>query len=165
MVYKIISAELTNLLLVTKVIMAPNVAADPNAATAMMSPAAQNPADGSDTTAATALPALPAPDVPIPPRRKPLGKKRGEGANKDWSWLDYKFGTEPSLAPLSETAEFTEGISDKLLASGFDKFLERIKGRKLRVATVCSGTEAPILFLNLLSEGMFLNHFFPFDLY
>lgn len=87
------------------------------------------------------------------PPRKAIGKKRGDDASKDWTSLAFKMATKPDLPPLNTTEDFSIELMEKLILEGFHKVTDRLNGRPLRVGTACSGTEAPILFLNILSEG------------
>lgn len=38
---------------------------------------------------------------------------------------------------------------------GFEKVIERLNGRSLRVATMCSGTESPMLAIENIAESKF----------
>lgn len=40
-------------------------------------------------------------------------------------------------------------------AAKLDKVVDRLNGRKLRVATMCSGTEAPLLALRMITRSLF----------
>ncbi|TGO73448.1 hypothetical protein BELL_0360g00050 [Botrytis elliptica] len=86
--------------------------------------------------------------------KKSKAPKTRTNENKRWGTLSYAEGTNSSLPPLTTAAEFLEGLLDKLLSGGFKKVIEHLNGRPLRVATACSGTEAPILFLKSFSEGL-----------
>lgn len=44
---------------------------------------------------------------------------------------------------------------EKALACGLEESLKHIGERTIRVATMCSGTESPLLALELISKGMF----------
>lgn len=57
-----------------------------------------------------------------------------------------------NLPPISSIpAIFTDLVSR---IPDITKVAERIKGRKLRVATMCSGTESPLLALELIQESI-----------
>ena len=56
------------------------------------------------------------------------------------------------LPPISSIpAIFTDLVSR---ISDIKKVTERVKGRKLRVATMCSGTESPLLALDLIQDSI-----------
>jgi hypothetical protein len=59
---------------------------------------------------------------------------------------------DSSLPPISRLPDIFLDIVSRL--SEIKALAERIKGRKLRVATMCSGTESPLLALNLISRAM-----------
>lgn len=86
----------------------------------------------------------------------------------------YKNGLAQDYRPISKIEDIFADMTDKALTKmnkegkgqkgkeqvrldkddrTFADFLEHLNGRKLRVATMCSGTESPILALNLVSEG------------
>ncbi|KAF7908585.1 uncharacterized protein EAF01_004340 [Botrytis porri] len=85
---------------------------------------------------------------------KKSGPKTRTNEDKRWGTLCYAEGTNSSLPPLTTATEFLEGLIDKLLAGGFGNVMKHLNGRPLRVATACSGTEAPIMFLKSFSEGL-----------
>jgi hypothetical protein len=39
-------------------------------------------------------------------------------------------------------------------ATGIEKVVDRLNGRKLRVATMCSGTESPLLALRMITRSL-----------
>lgn len=59
---------------------------------------------------------------------------------------------ESSLPPISRLPDIFLDIISRL--SEAKALAEHIEGRKLRVATMCSGTESPLLALNLISRAM-----------
>ncbi|KAF7954301.1 hypothetical protein EAE96_005430 [Botrytis aclada] len=85
---------------------------------------------------------------------KSKGRKSRTNENKKWSTLAFAEGIDSSLPPLTTATEFLECLLDRLLGAGFEKVIKHLNGRPLRVATACSGTEAPILFLKSFSEGL-----------
>ncbi|ESZ96005.1 hypothetical protein SBOR_3625 [Sclerotinia borealis F-4128] len=103
------------------------------------------------------------------PGQKPRGKKKRRPKKKKktgpklYTTLKYETGTDQSLCPLYTSADFIAELIQKLLDEGFAEVSKRLKSRPLRVATACSGTEAPILFLNTLSEGL-KNAGLPFEI-
>jgi hypothetical protein len=60
---------------------------------------------------------------------------------------------QSSLPPLSSIpAMFDDMISR---ASDLSSVVDRLNGRKLRVATMCSGTESPLLALRMITRSLF----------
>ena len=59
---------------------------------------------------------------------------------------------DSSLPPISRLPDIFLDIVSRL--SEVKALAEHIEGRKLRVATMCSGTESPLLALNLISRAM-----------
>jgi hypothetical protein len=59
---------------------------------------------------------------------------------------------DSSLPPISRLPDIFLDIVSRL--SEVRTLAEHIKGRTLRVATMCSGTESPLLALNLVSRAM-----------
>ena len=71
--------------------------------------------------------------------------------NRD-SW-NYKPGIDSSLAPLHDIGDIFYDMTSKGRQLGLEKALAHLGMRKLKVATMCSGTESPILALDLVSES------------
>lgn len=116
------------------------------------------------------------------PTPGPKKKPTGTDVIKPDNWA-YKNGLALDLKPISKIDDIFADMADKALTKmniapkgklaltkmtkaqkekydvvdHNDKtlvdFLDHLNGRKLRVATMCSGTESPILALNLVSEG------------
>jgi hypothetical protein len=59
---------------------------------------------------------------------------------------------DSSLPPISSLPDIFLDIVSRM--SEVKTMAEHLKGRKLRVATMCSGTESPLLALNLISRAM-----------
>jgi hypothetical protein len=59
---------------------------------------------------------------------------------------------DSTLPPISRLPDIFLDIVSRL--SEVNTLAEHIKGRKLRVATMCSGTESPLLALNLISRAL-----------
>lgn len=64
------------------------------------------------------------------------------------------------LPPLFELEEIFADMASKAQRLGFASVLDALNGRPLRVATMCSGTEAPLLALEMIQSGKFDN--FPY---
>jgi hypothetical protein len=57
---------------------------------------------------------------------------------------------------MTSLIEIFEDLVDrwkKINGSKVDAFLEFVKGRRIRIATMCSGTESPVLALNIIVES------------
>lgn len=57
------------------------------------------------------------------------------------------------LPPLHTLTEIFADMASNALKLGFGHVLSRLGSRPLRVATMCSGTEAPLLALELIQTG------------
>ena len=64
----------------------------------------------------------------------------------------YTSPEDSSLPPISRLPDIFLDIVSRL--PEVETLAEHIQGRKLRVATMCSGTESPLLALNLISRAM-----------
>ncbi|KAJ9490088.1 hypothetical protein VN97_g3187 [Penicillium thymicola] len=58
------------------------------------------------------------------------------------------------LPPLHTLTEIFADMASNALKMGFEHVLSRLGSRPLRVATMCSGTEAPLLALELIQTGL-----------
>lgn len=69
-----------------------------------------------------------------------------------------KNGLAGDLPPIHDLKQIFEQITlHAVHKDGFREFLKVLKGRELRVATVCSGTESPILALEMVVSREFPN--------
>ncbi|KAI1921015.1 hypothetical protein LOZ12_001185 [Ophidiomyces ophidiicola] len=64
-----------------------------------------------------------------------------------------KRGLDQNRPPISTIEEIFDDLVSKAEKNGFSDFLKHIGNRELRVATMCSGTEAPLLALEMISES------------
>ncbi|RAL58577.1 hypothetical protein DID88_003353 [Monilinia fructigena] len=85
---------------------------------------------------------------------KKRNKQRGDDASKDWTEMFYDRGINTDLPPCDTTADFIVEFIEKLIEKGFSRVTDHLNGRPLIVATACSGTEAPIIFLSILSKAL-----------
>jgi hypothetical protein len=69
--------------------------------------------------------------------------------------FEYKIGIDERLAPVSKIDDIFEEMTETALDLGFEKVLKHLNGRKLKVGTMCSGTESPILALELVAKCKF----------
>nr|POE93396.1 putative atp-dependent helicase c17a2.12 [Quercus suber] len=63
-------------------------------------------------------------------------------------------GLDASTPPLHKIDEIFSDLTQKALDRGFDKCLRHLNGRPLRVATMCSGTESPLLALEMVRDSI-----------
>ncbi|KAI9649464.1 hypothetical protein NHQ30_002040 [Ciborinia camelliae] len=103
--------------------------------------------------------AIPTASEPDEKKSKTLNKKKKKAGTmtaegKIWTDIKYQEGINTEIPEMKSTVEFVEEFMEKVVREGFSQVCSHLKGRKLRVATACSGTEAPILFLNQLSDGL-----------
>jgi site-specific DNA-cytosine methylase len=59
-----------------------------------------------------------------------------------------------SLPPLSNIEEIFQDMAHNALGLGLGEALRELKGRPINVATMCSGTESPLIALQLLSKAL-----------
>ncbi|KAK2750622.1 hypothetical protein FQN57_002693 [Myotisia sp. PD_48] len=64
-----------------------------------------------------------------------------------------KPGLDRSLPPIYKIDKIFDDLATKARQNGFNKFLEHIGSRELRVATMCSGTESPLLALEMIQDS------------
>ena len=81
----------------------------------------------------------------------------GDSAGKDHhrrkSDLLFSFnGLNANLKPLSNIRDIFADLTSNAISHGLLDFLRTIGARKLKVCTLCSGTESPLLALQLISE-------------
>jgi site-specific DNA-cytosine methylase len=67
----------------------------------------------------------------------------------------YKTGLDGSLPPMDNLEEIFVDISKKAVKNGLQDVIKHLGSRKLRVVTMCSGTESPILALEMVSKCKF----------
>jgi hypothetical protein len=74
---------------------------------------------------------------------------------KDNDKYSYRIGYDDKLPPLSTVEQWFGDLTAKAHAQGFRNAIDWLNGRGLKVATMCSGTESPILALNQISYRKF----------
>jgi len=83
------------------------------------------------------------------PKAKP--KARGTGA----TMLTYT-GLDTNLPPLSNIDDIFADLTQRALDVGLSNFLEAIGSRPIKIATLCSGTESPLLALQMVQESEYM---------
>ncbi|KAI9812586.1 MAG: hypothetical protein M1827_004575 [Pycnora praestabilis] len=65
-----------------------------------------------------------------------------------------KYSIETNLPPIHDISEIFKDMTEKALKIGLRGTMHHLGSRKLRVGTMCSGTESPILALDLIHENL-----------
>jgi hypothetical protein len=85
------------------------------------------------------------------------GSLAGENQNTRGRFTDnysFKVGFDQSLPPLHKLPDIFEHLTKKALHLGDVSFRNWINWRTIDIGTMCSGTESPLLSLNLIKECM-----------
>lgn len=80
-------------------------------------------------------------------------KKAKKSSNTHKDTFQYKVGIDRALPPISNNTEIFSDMMGNALDNGLLDALQHLGNGKIRVATMCSGTESPILAAHLFSEG------------
>ena len=64
-----------------------------------------------------------------------------------------KRGINDTLPPMSSPFDIFEDLVEHALREGFRGALQALAGRRVKFATMCSGTESPILACRLVADG------------
>ena len=85
--------------------------------------------------------------------RRSLGVERGANATttSGVGWTD-KWAINRSLPPIHDFDEIFADQASKAKDIGFQNALTLLNGRKLRIGTMCSGTDCPIVAMRLLQK-------------
>ena len=62
-------------------------------------------------------------------------------------------GIDQSLPALSDIQDIFDDITSRAYESGFNEAVDLLDGRVINVATMCSGTESPLLALEMIHDG------------
>ena len=89
----------------------------------------------------------------VPKKQRTPKEQKAVVARRDVETWKYRSGLEGNLPPLSNIHDIVDDMVDKFLAP-LQGLLQHLNGHTLQVATLCSGTESPILFLTELAAGM-----------
>lgn len=81
-------------------------------------------------------------------RKRNSPKPQANGAKPRTSKRDLDL----SLPPLAHIEDIFLDITKKALAQGLDQAIGHLKGGALKIGTMCSGTEAPLLALRLVQQ-------------
>jgi site-specific DNA-cytosine methylase len=96
-------------------------------------------------------------DGPVPARAKSTVKKKKK--NTATSSLLNKSGAtrrdlDLSLPPIDNIRDIFSEITSKAMDAGLDRVINQLGSRPLRIATMCSGTESPLLALKLVQQSL-----------
>jgi site-specific DNA-cytosine methylase len=78
---------------------------------------------------------------------KPRARKKPSEA-PDGKGIDFK------LPPINNIEDAFVDLAAKAIELGLDNVLEKLNGRQINVATMCSGTESPLLAFEMLSKAL-----------
>ena len=98
---------------------------------------------------------------------KELDESDGEEENPNERKVCFT-GLDTSLAPMSNLKDIYRDLVVRSLRGGLDDVVERLGGNVIKVATLCSGTESPLLAMQMLAEGachfmQFMEHLLTFS--
>jgi hypothetical protein len=65
-------------------------------------------------------------------------------------------GLNTSLKPMSNIDDIFVDLTENALKNGFSEFLNAIGSAKLKVSTLCSGTESPLLALQMIQDSEYI---------
>jgi site-specific DNA-cytosine methylase len=94
--------------------------------------------------------------VPVVKREKPASSKTRPPITNRLPQKSKDTPHSSNLPPLSEISLMFKDIVNRCPA--IVEFAKKLRGRPLRVATMCSGTEAPLLALGLVSRALREDH-------
>lgn len=94
------------------------------------------------------------PEVPeVPEVPEPDPPPNMQIKTKD-AW-NFRGGINEKLPPISNIVEIFDDLTRKAMDLGLGKAIQHLGSRKLKLATMCSGTESPLLALQLVSESKY----------
>jgi hypothetical protein len=85
-----------------------------------------------------------------------LLKARRKSQNGHISQRKAGKGIDQSLPPLHDIQGIFDDLTQKAVELGLCDALAKLAGRPINVATMCSGTESPLIALDRISQGMFI---------
>jgi hypothetical protein len=69
-----------------------------------------------------------------------------------------KLGLDTRLPPMFKLSDIFDDIGEHAIQLGLKGYLHHMGSRKLRVVTMCSGTESPLLAIEMISNGKHLSN-------
>ncbi|KAI0999268.1 hypothetical protein K3495_g8928 [Podosphaera aphanis] len=88
-------------------------------------------------------------------KKTPSTRKTKPSSSKKYfdSWSGYKLGFDASKAPLTTIDEIFEHLTGQFVSHPlFTQLIKHLNGRPLRIATMCSGTECPIIAIDFIRD-------------
>lgn len=86
--------------------------------------------------------------VDVEPEPTSVSRRRPQLPPKQGKGLDL------NLPPLDNIRNITADMTSKALELGLSEVLRGLEDRSINIATMCSGTESPLLFLQMLAEAL-----------
>ncbi|KAF2808033.1 uncharacterized protein BDZ99DRAFT_572902 [Mytilinidion resinicola] len=84
----------------------------------------------------------------------PVTKSKGKATFPKLVEISQRNGIDRSLPPISDIKEIFKKIAQRALELGLKECLGPLQSRFLNVATMCSGTESPILALQSINDAL-----------
>ncbi|KAI9888334.1 MAG: hypothetical protein M1814_000564 [Vezdaea aestivalis] len=81
-------------------------------------------------------------------------KKNAPKPDEDSEGSQRIKGVDFRAAPLDNLHDIFTEMASRAVAGGFKGVVDRLNGRKLTVATMCSGTESPLLAMGIIGEAL-----------
>ena len=95
---------------------------------------------------------LPKPEMVPEEPTKPPPPNRQIKLKDAWN---FKSGVNEKLPPINNIVEIFDDLTRKAIDLGLGEAIQHLGPRKLKLATMCSGTESPLLALQLVSESKY----------
>jgi hypothetical protein len=86
----------------------------------------------------------------LEPASRPTKLKTAARNHDAWQ---YKGGIDETLPPMHDLGEIFEDIAKNSVKHGLQEAVGHLASKKLRIATMCSGTESPVLALDLIRDS------------
>jgi site-specific DNA-cytosine methylase len=93
-------------------------------------------------------------DIELSPPKPKQGTKSTSTKPKSANLGISRRDLDHSLPPIDNIRDIFSDITTKAINAGLDKVVEGLRDRPLRVATMCSGTESPLLALKLVQQSL-----------
>ena len=120
---------------------------------------AEDTSDGGASFAKRKSQSLSSKKAAVPKRRSAPEKAKEKATSKKMGNLLFRNqgqakGLDQSLPPLLDIGDIFTDITERALQLGLQNALDQFGDRPLRVATMCSGTETPILALQMIQDAL-----------
>ena len=101
-------------------------------------------------------------DVQVQPSKPPAGGEEDDDFKESQKYHTHLDGAR---SPISDTDAIYDDIVENLQGTNFQRAIDLLSGRRLRLFTMCSGTEAPVLALQKLKAALQRRNFNNFDIF